>query len=162
MVLPESSPFDEETVDYDVVFGYSYMTKDRKASHEYAQRVISAVSPEFRSRFLIKDKINDVDTSVPRGEYVKLLSRSRFTFVAPAYEPGIFSPFRYQEALKVGCLPLVFETCPWREFVDSFDIDEGTFRSLVVNPSDVTPTMQMREETRLDLVRYLSSKVLNF
>jgi hypothetical protein len=163
MAQSRSSPFDDDDeVDHDVVFGYSYMTRDRRASHEYAQDVISVVRslPGVRSRFLVKNKVEGYDTSVSREEYMRLIRKSRFTFVAPAYEPGVFSPFRYIEAVLSGCLPLVFETCAYREFFDSWGVPVDSVHATIVNRGSVAAALEMDEMDRRALVEYLRAKFL--
>jgi hypothetical protein len=146
---------------FDLVFGYSYMNKERKATHEYFTKIRENLPSNLKTIFPVKNKLEDIDTSVSRNEYLSLLDRSRFTFVAPAYQAGCFSPFRFIEAVYYDCLPLVFETCNSRPFFESYDIDLETQCLLIVDPATVNGALAMSEHLRAQLLRTLREKIFN-
>jgi hypothetical protein len=155
-----NNPFDD-AICYDLVFGYSYMNKERKATHEYFTKIRQNLPEDIMYYFPVKNKVDGIDTSVSRDQYLIALMKSKVTFVAPAYQAGCFSPFRFIEAVHYGCLPLVFETCNSKPFFDSYDIDIETQSLLIIDHATVNGALKMSENLRTQLLRTLREKIFN-
>lgn len=154
----QTFPFNSKI--YDVVFGYSYMNKDRKVDHEMIQKIISEIDPQLKSKFIWRSKPDEYDTLVPKDAYMSLLSESLYTFVIPAYWNNIFSCSRYMEAIFYDCLPLVFSHCSYRDFFESYDVDLDRISNTIINSTSVHQALSMSEKTRVETLHYLQEKIL--
>ena len=100
---------------YNVVFGCGAQTKDREWILKIKNRLESI--PKSKIAILTKENANE---GIPQKDYVESLREARFTFVIPSYDRTTFSIVRFLEAIKQGCIPLVFSNCCLLEVKDTF------------------------------------------
>jgi hypothetical protein len=72
---------------------------------------------KFKSANPILSKKYD-NKLVPYKEYMSLIAKSKFTLVLPSYDEKYFSLRRFFEALSVGCVPFILETCNYKDGVN--------------------------------------------
>ena len=141
----------------DLVFGYSYMTADRKEEHEKITQLWNKIDSSFTKKlFLRTNQKHLTNTPVSKDEYMSLINDARFTFIVPAYEKGAFSGYRFIESVFYNCLPLVFNHCNYKEFFQSYNIDT---EKLVINNDNVNESLSITENERLELLAYLKGKL---
>jgi hypothetical protein len=146
--------------DFDIVFGYSYMNKERKKEHESIQKFIEKIKDgKIRHKIMYRSKIDDIDTLVSKDEYMSLIAESRFTLVIPAYHKGMFSCFRFIESIFYDCLPLIFDHCNYKDFFASYNIDQEYVKDILINDSNIFEAVQMNENRRLELIQYFKDKL---
>lgn len=146
--------------DYDVTFGYSYMTKDRKKEHELMQKVYSDLQGKVTGNLLYRSKPDDHDSLVDKDSYMGLIAESRYTFIIPAYMKGVFSCSRFMEAIFYDCLPLVFDHSMYEEFFDSYGIDKNIYNEIIVNSENVVDRiLSMSEQRRAEIIEYMREKL---
>lgn len=157
--LKERAPrFFFSSDEIDVVFGYSYMTEDRKEEHEKISHVWESIDKKFTKRLLLRTNQKDLqDTSVSKDEYMSLINDARFTFIVPAYEKKAFSGYRFIESVFYDCLPLVFDHCNYKDFFDSYGV-EG-YEKLLINKDTVNQALSINENERLEILSYLKGKL---
>lgn len=75
---------------------------------------------------------------LPYDVYMKIIAQSKLTLIVPSYDNRCFSLRRMYEALSVGCLPLILDTC----VLDIFKIDPTAYEfvkdNLVVTIDEVS------------------------
>lgn len=147
------------TKDYDLTFGYSYMTIERKKDHDLMQRVYDVIRNNIKGKLLYRSKIDDINLLVEKDEYMSLIAESRFTFIIPAYKSGVFSCYRFIESIHYDCLPLIFDHCNYEEFFKSYDINTDVVQEIVINEHNVLDKLSMTEERRIEIIKYMKEKL---
>lgn len=146
--------------DYDITFGYSFMTDERKKDHELMQKVYSDIQGKVNGNLLYRSKKDDHDSLVGKDEYMCLITESRYTFIIPAYMKGAFSCLRFIESIFYDCLPLVFDHCVYEEFFDSYNIDKSIYDEIIVNQDNVLDKLtNMTEQRRVEIIEYMKEKL---
>lgn len=118
--------------EYDFVFGYTILTKDRSDDLEI-QSIITDLSGKIKTRIFLRDKYKNIDTFIKKDEYLDYIKKSRFTLIIPSYNEETFSAFRYIESIYSGCVPLILNTVDISEAKDSLYIPE----ELIVSPETI-------------------------
>lgn len=91
---------------YDFTFGYTVLTNHRhKVIDKYLKTVYNTFNKQ-KINIFCKDKKSEINTFIPREEYLDYISKSRFTLVIPAYDDKQLSTLRIKESLSYGCIPL--------------------------------------------------------
>lgn len=141
---------------YDLVYGYSYMTKARKHIHEEVQQLLDI--PQFDIKVFCKNKLEDSDTFLSREEYLSYIHSANYTLIMPAYYPRIFSISRFLEAIKLDCLPFVHHWCEIEDVCKSFDI---TFDEILINTKEelINKLVGFSEQDRMRLINYYKEKM---
>lgn len=152
-----SSLFDSPDKEYDFVFGASISAKCRAHLRDKLKSMELAMQG-LNYKFFVCDNENNIDTTVPRAEYLKYVEKSRFTLLVPAYDIKCFSVYRFQESLAVKTLPLIGADVFADDFAASFNIPSGIIAELRYNYG-VLPDIS--EARRLELIDILSPLVLN-
>lgn len=152
-----SSLFDSDDKEYDLVFGCSISAKCRVHLRDKLKVMESSLSTA-KVKFFIADNEMDIDTTVPRAEYLKYVEKSRFTLLVPAYDIKCFSVYRFQESLAVKTLPLIGSDVFADDFAASFNIPPEIIAELRY---DYSALPNISEARRLELIDILSPLVLN-
>ena len=147
----------DKTLDF--VFGMSAFDIPRELIYDELAR--SGIFQIPNSKFRVKHKRLGLDDTLPRPQYLEELSSARFTLMVPSYDQEFFSFYRFAEALSRDCLPLIHPACKTEEFFSSYEIDREILSPLLLsNDLDIRDRVGLRaEETRLQLLQYLKSKV---
>lgn len=144
---PKTDLFEREVSD--LVYGYSYMTLERKSVYDDIIKVVSEIDTEtYKVKIFEKNKIHNIDTSLSRDDYINEIMNSRFTLVFPAYAKDVFSIYRFMESLYYDCLPLIHSSCE-SSLVDvqnSFGISMDYL--IFTTGSDLNCLLEMSEESR--------------
>ena len=148
--------------DYDLTFGYSYITFEREKEHLMMQRIYNSLRESgVTGKFLYRSKPGDVNILVSKDEYMSLIADSRFTFILPAYKERVFSCFRFIESIFYDCLPLVFDHSYYQEFFDSYDINKDVLQEILVDENNVLDKLNMSEQRRIEIIEYLKEKLFS-
>jgi hypothetical protein len=145
--------------EYDAVFGYSYMTAERKSDHELMQSVYKQLENRDNCKLLYRSKPDGIDTLVEKDAYMALIADSRFTFILPAYMKNMFSCYRFIESLFHDCLPLIFDHCNYAEFFKSYGINSDMIQEIIVNETNLNAAISMKEERRIEILEYLKERL---
>jgi hypothetical protein len=85
---------------------------------------ISEIAEQFTSvNLFTKDKVKNIDNSIPIPEYLKLIEKSKYTYILPSYDNDCFSLYRFIEAIDLDCLPLLHPDCKVEDVQKSFNVD---------------------------------------
>lgn len=145
--------------DYDLTFGYSYMTFEREKDHLMMQRVYQNLEGKVTGKLLHRSKPDDFDSLVSKDEYMSLIAESRYTFILPAYKENAFSCYRFIESIFYDCLPLVFDHCKYQDFFASYGIDQTVIEEIIINESNVLEKLNMPESRRTEIIEYMKEKL---
>jgi L-rhamnose mutarotase len=141
---------DFEDKQYDFTMGWTVFPNGNRS--KFSEK-ITEIADQFKSvNLFTKDKVKNIDNSITIPEYLKLIEKSKFTYILPSYDNMCFSLYRFIEAIDLDCLPLLHPECYVEDVQKSFDVD---FTPLFVN----TP---IPEESRLELLKYYKEKLLVF
>lgn len=122
--------------EFDFVFGYTILTKDRTNSADYLNEVLGSIS-NLRTKIFLRDKYNNIDTFIKKDEYLDYIKKSRFTLIIPSYNKETFSAFRYIESIYSGCVPLILDTVDISEAKNSLYIPD----ELIVSAETILNTI---------------------
>jgi hypothetical protein len=144
----------ENKKEYDFVFGYTVTTNDRKwLSNEDLFTGID------KSKIFALDKFLNKDTFIEYNEYLKYISKSKYTLVIPAYLQTSFSIIRFLESLYNNCIPLLYHT-NYLDEVFSDVTDKKLLTDLIVR--DKTDIInKIKTLNYEDLILKLKNKFLN-
>jgi hypothetical protein len=142
--------------DYDIVFGFTAITKDREKSYDRIKAFLNSLS-NLKILTFEKHKRLGIDTFVDRDTYLSFIERARFTFIIPPYDLTHFSIYRFVESVYNNCLPLIGNDVKIDEWISSFDLDPVMVAHLIF---DYETLPQISEEERLELLDYFKSKLL--
>lgn len=149
--------FDTNDKEYDFVFGCTIAAPCRYSLRGKLETMRTSLA-SLRTKFFVYDRDMNVKTMVPREVYLSTIQEARFTVLVPAYDPKCFSVYRFQEALMVGCLPLIGRDVVTTDFAKSFSIPNEIIAELRY---DYTDLPKISEDRRKDLIYILSRLVLN-
>lgn len=96
---------DEKSLDF--VFGYTMLKGSGRQKHRQDVEEFARRFAKGRRKLFIRHDERGLNTLVSKSEYLKLLSKARFTLILPAYDKAQFSIYRLLEALRVDCLPVL-------------------------------------------------------
>jgi hypothetical protein len=148
----KSNPQELVDKDYDFVFGFTIITKDRLPQLEKTNKITSMFE---NKKLLITNKFTGEKNFIPRRDYLDLIKRSKYTLVIPAYDDKCMSILRIVESLDLDCLPLIEESCILGELEKSYDVD--------MSPLIVDSNFKLfSEEERIRLLQYYKSKFCKF
>jgi hypothetical protein len=147
--------------DIDFVFGGSFVTKARHLLYDELVTYLSTIESEFSVKSFVHNSKIKINTSVSYDEYIKHISRSKFTLIMRAYDPLTFSFSRFAEAIAVGCLPLIDHNVFIDDFIKSYEIDQEQINKLIVSTDSVLEAVGINEESRLSLIAYFTTKIFN-
>jgi len=138
---------------FDFVFGYSYITKERKLTHDTIQEIYNSLDSKYEKLLFVKNKIDEINTFIPRNEYLRYIHNSDFTLIMPAYEKDCFSIYRLLESVHHDCIPLIHESCFVKDVEDSYDIDLSPY---IISNTNINDAMSMNRDAGL---KYLKDKL---
>lgn len=105
--------------------------------------------------FYVRYPKKGIDTSLMKREYDEEIRKSKFTLVIPSYEATDFSSIRFWDALFRGCIPLIHETCQWRQaFVEFPQFVPLIEKYLVTSTEDIRKKL---EQDNMEIYREFSS-----
>ncbi len=145
--------FSDDTKTIDLTFGYTAIDGCGTRAdilNEIDEKIQKAKTDLDTVVILVKTK--DIDTTIPRDNYLDLIKKSRFTYVFRAYEKQSFSVYRFVESIYNDCLPILSTSCNIHQMNQTFGID---LSELMI---DDFPS----ESKRLELLKYYKSKVCVF
>jgi hypothetical protein len=152
-----STLFDTSEKEFDFVFGCTIAAPSRFSLRDKLETMRSSLG-HLRTKFYVYDRYMNVKTMVPREVYLSTVQESRFTVLVPAYDAKCFSVYRFQEALAVGCLPLIGCDVVTTDFAKSFSIPDEIIAELRYDYGDLP---KISEDRRKELIYILSQLVLN-
>lgn len=144
---------------YDLTFGYTVITDERK---NYAKKLNSflSINNNLKYNFFVKDKFDDINTTVNRNKYLNYIEQSKYTLIIPAYRDDMFSIYRFIESINYNCIPLIFDDVVINEFVETFDIDSNIINQIVITyDQDISNTIKKID--RNYLLKYFKGKIFN-
>jgi hypothetical protein len=148
----QANPQEPVEKDYDFIFGFSIITKDRLPQLEKVNKITSM----FQNKKLFNiNKFTGEYNFIPRLDYLNYIKRAKYTLIVPAYDAECMSILRIVESLNLDCLPLIEESCVLGELEKSYDVDMS---HLVVDSNFKI----FSEEERIRLLRYYKSKFCKF
>lgn len=141
---------------YDLVYGYSYMTKARAAIHDEVQQLLDI--DQFDVRVFCKNKFEESDDFLSREDYLSHIHASNYTLIMPAYYPEMFSVYRFIESIKLDCLPFVHEWCNIKDVTKSFNM---TFDEIMIGSKEelINKLVGFSEQDRMRLINYYKEKM---
>ena len=89
--------------EYDMIFGYTCLWKERS---ETMGQVIKSLNQFDKKQLFAKDIYLNIDTFIPRDEYLKYVSQSKYTLIIPSYDKTQVSILRILESIHNNCIPL--------------------------------------------------------
>lgn len=143
------------TTEKDIDFTFAYTVLKTSNRQDFPQ-FIDAMAKNFKvSKIYTKNYFTGVDTSIDSDLYTDLITRTRFTFILPAYDRRSFAIDRFLTSLNSDCLPLLHKD-------GNMDIMESSYgisldRLIIREPDDVK---RYTEDYRLELLDYYKSKFL--
>lgn len=141
---------------YDFVFGYSYMTKEREATHNTIQELYNSIDDKYDKLLFVKNKIEDHNSFLSREEYMRYIQASRFTLIMPAYEKDCFSIYRLLESVYHDCVPLIHESCNIKDVSESYGFN---LERLIVNKDSINTLLGMPDSEHEALLMYLKEQL---
>lgn len=155
------SLFEENETGSDFVFGYSASTKSRM---KYVNKINSLVE-EFKNKgysteiyyYHLVNGGKNIDTRIPHDKYLERLSKAKYTLVIPAYDETQFSIYRFTEAVYNGIIPLIGNDCKWKNFADTFHLDNNIIKKLITDYSSIPI---FKESERREILNYLYDKLI--
>lgn len=155
-LLNEETIENDDTKDYDLVFGLTVLTKKREATYTRIKNSIDRID-NCKVQFFVKHKFLDIDTFVNRNHYLSYIQRSRFTLIATPYDKKQFSIYRFIESVYYDCLPLILNDVNVEDFKNTFEIPDDKIKELTVSYDNI---QFLEEDRRLVLLDYFRKKVL--
>ena len=144
----------------DFVLGYSYMNKEREDTHNKVQSILNSLNKNITKKLYLESKPLGIKTIIKYDEYLKEISKAKFTLMLPPYQEKCFSPYRFIEAIHYDCLPFIMEECYVDEFRHSFDIHPTMIDSLLVNDKNINEKFnQFDDDTRNSYITILKEKL---
>jgi hypothetical protein len=140
----------EEEDEYDFTMGYTVFPNGNRA--KFAADIEWVAAKFDKVKLFTKDKVNNIDTSIPVDQYLDIISHSRFTYILPSYDNKCFSLYRFIESIELNCLPLIHPECYLDDVHLSFNAD---LTPLVTNEP-------MSEARRKELLTHYKKKFLVF
>jgi hypothetical protein len=146
---------------YDIVFGYTAITKDREEQFDKITKCINTIAPRLTMgvKTFVKHKSLGLDTFIDRDAYLDYISKSRFTFIIPPYDTTQFSAYRFFESVNNNCLPFIGNDVKVDEFIQSFDLDESIIDEITFRYTHLPP---LAEDRRIELIEYFKNKLLTY
>ena len=89
--------------EYDMIFGYTCLWKERS---ETMNQILKSLNQFEKKQLFTKDIYLDIDTFIPRDEYLKYISKSKYTLIIPSYDRTQVSILRILESIHNNCIPL--------------------------------------------------------
>lgn len=143
--------------EYDLVFGYTAITKDREEEYDKITSLINSLN--IRKKTFTKHTRLKIDTFVDRDTYLDHIAMSRFTFIIRPYDKTHFSVFRMIESIDNNCLPLICSDVKTDEFRDTFGIDQNILDEIRF---DYQNYPYITEERRIQIIEYFKDKLLRY
>lgn len=125
----------EEEKEYDFYFSASLLCKEREFLRELGKGFENSGDRIVFSYF---DRGEHKRRKVSQDEYYFNISKSYFTLIVQSYDTTTFSSIRMFEAIKAGCVPLIWKDVDMTDLKNTFpDIHELFFKfGLVVGSCD--------------------------
>jgi hypothetical protein len=117
---------------YDLVTGFSILTKNRKYFEKY-NLLFNKVN---NKKVFVKDKYKDINTFVNKEQYLTILNDSYTTLILPSYEKKSFSYIRFIESIASNCIPLIHSDCYIEEAFSEFE-KINFINLLIVNENNI-------------------------
>jgi hypothetical protein len=89
--------------EYDMIFGYTCLWKERS---ETMNQILNSLKQFDKTQLFAKDIYLNIDTFIPRDEYLKYISKSKYTLIIPSYDRTQVSILRILESIHNNCIPL--------------------------------------------------------
>ena len=145
----------KKTIDF--CFGSTFVSKYRWEVYDKILPLLNFFKDQHNSKILIYHKQLGINTCVTHDEYVRLIEKSRYTLIIPAYDVNTFSMLRFYEAVSRGCLPLIFIDTVVEDFRTSFGISKSIIKEITIH-SHIN-SFSMCECRRLEIIKYLQQKL---
>ena len=125
-----------------------------------------------RLKIILKDekhfyiKMNDpkkkikMNTLLPRPEYNALITRAKFTFIAPAYIHYAFSITRLCDTIYGGCCPIFDSRCNFKILEDDFGVDIDILKPVIHDVQDDV-LIYPNDNQRAEIVEHLYDRLFN-
>lgn len=152
----------DSTKDYDIVFGFTALTKHREKQYDDVMEGLDFNS-ELKTKLFVRHKRLNIDTFINRDDYLGFIDRSRYTLLIPPYDLKHFSVYRFIESIYNNCLPLITSDVFTDDFIKSFDIDKEFIKKITVDYSTIgNKISEINEDERLSILDYFKSKCLSY
>lgn len=136
--------------EFDFTMGWTVFPNGNRS--KFSEKITEIAEQFTKVNLFTKDKVKNIDNSIPIPEYLKLIEKSKYTYILPSYDNSCFSLYRFIESIDLDCLPLLHPDCNVEDVQKSFDVD---LMPLFTN----TP---FKEERRTELLKYYKEKFLVF
>ena len=140
----DSHTFETLEKKYDFTFGYTVLTNERKTRK--TQFLLDQIeNSDLKYNILVRNKYLDINTMLPKQEYLNTLKETKFTLIIPAYNKETFSIFRFQESIMCGCIPLILDTSYLYEVKKDFYIPD----EIIVNETNIIEKIKTLDYDKL-------------
>jgi len=113
---------------FDFVFGLTVLKNSDRC--KFLDDVYGVASMFGSSKIFIRNDFTGENTFVDKEIYLDFISKSRYTYILPAYDQELFSIYRLIESINLDCLPLIHSAANTDGVSESFGFDLSILKNI--------------------------------